>query len=190
MSSLTESDVLRLLYKHCTSQNMKFFAHVYRGTKGYILDGFAVTQAYQNMKTIGYEVKVSRSDFLQDKKWQNYLPVCNLFYFVSPPDVIHKEDLPPGIGLYHVVDKELKCIKRARKREFDQSAVFEVLQYITLSRTLSERQKIKAAVTERNRAIRELNTAKRETKDYRDRYRELQADYYDLKYPGRISRRA
>lgn len=186
---MTESEVIRILNKHCTEQKMKFFAHVYRGTKGYILDGFAITQAYRSMKTIGYEVKVSRADFLQDKKWQNYLPVCNVFYFVSPPGVINKEDLPDGIGLYHVVGNGLKCVKRAKKREFDKEAVFEVLQYIAMSRTLSERQKIKAVLAERNRAIRDANTAKKETDEYRRRFLDLKVEYYQLKYPERMSAR-
>lgn len=182
---LTESDVIRILNKHCGEQKMKFFAHIYRGSKGYILDGFAITQAYRSMKTIGYEIKVSRGDFLQDKKWQNYLPVCNTFYFVSPPEVIYKEDLPDGIGLYHVIDNKLKCVKRAKKQAYDKEAVFEVFQYIALSRTSSERQKIKSAVNEKNRAIREANTAKSEAKIYRQRFRELQEEYYELKYPER-----
>lgn len=182
---MTESDVIRILYKHCTEQKMKFFSHVYRGSKGYILDGFAFTQAYRSMKTIGYEVKVSRKDFLHDKKWQNYLPVCNTFYFVSPPEVIHKEDLPDGIGLYYVVDNSLKCVKKTKKREYDRDAVFEVLQYIAINRTLSERQKIKSVVSEKNRAIREANIAKSEVKEYRQRLLELQREYYELKYPAR-----
>ncbi len=47
----------------------------------------------------GYEIKVSRSDFLKDNKWQNYLPFCTEFYFVCPSGLILPEELPEGVGL-------------------------------------------------------------------------------------------
>lgn len=183
---MTESDIIRILNKHCTDQKLKFFAHVYRGSKGYILDGFAVTQAYKSMKTIGYEIKTSRSDFLQDKKWQNYLPVCNRFYFVSPPEVINKEDLPSGIGLYHVIDNTLKCIKKAKPQDFEHAAVLEVLQYIVINRTLSERKKITAATKAKNTAIFEANKAKKKADDYQQRFFTLQNEHYELKRKNSI----
>lgn len=50
----------------------------------------------------GYEIKLTRPDFLQDKKWQRYLPFCNYFSFVAPKNIIGKDELPPGIGLIEV----------------------------------------------------------------------------------------
>ncbi len=47
----------------------------------------------------GFEVKVARSDFLKDNKWQSYLPYCQAFYFVSPAKVIHAEEVPAEAGL-------------------------------------------------------------------------------------------
>lgn len=170
---MTESDVLRIINCHCKEQKLKFFAHVYRGTKGFILDGFAMTQAYTGMKTIGYEVKVNRSDFLQDKKWPNYLPVCNTFYFVSPPGIIKKEDLPEGIGLYHCTESGLVNIKRAKRKDFDKEAVFEVLQYIALARGLSENSKIKSAIAAMNRVNRNLQKAEQEIRNLKSSNREL-----------------
>ncbi|CVK18484.1 MmcB family DNA repair protein [Sporomusa sphaeroides] len=178
---MTESDVIRILHRHCTEQKLKFFAHVYRGTKGYILDGFAMSQAYRNMRTIGYEVKVSRNDFLQDKKWQNYLPVCNTFYFVSPPEVIRKDDLPAGIGLYHVVDNRLVCVKKAKRNEFDKDAVFEVLQYIVLSRGLSERMKVKSAVSHMHFAQNRANDLERRLRNTQRRCNEVENELWEIK---------
>jgi hypothetical protein len=178
---MTESDVIRVLNRHCTEQKLKFFAHVYRGSKGYILDGFAMSKAYGGMKTIGYEVKVSRSDFLQDKKWQNYLPVCNTFYFVSPPDVISKADLPDGIGLYHVVDNHLTCVKKAKRQEFDKDAVFEVLQYIALSRGYSERMKIKSAMALMHVAQNRANDLERRLRNTQSRCNEVENELWLMK---------
>ena len=55
-----------------------------------------------NRETKGYEIKVSRADFLQDKKWESYLKFCNWFYFVTPVGIIDPKELPDSIGLIEV----------------------------------------------------------------------------------------
>lgn len=55
-----------------------------------------------NRETRGYEVKVSRVDFLQDKKWESYLKFCSWFYFVAPEGIIKAEELPDKIGLIEI----------------------------------------------------------------------------------------
>ena len=50
-------------------------------------------------KSWGYEIKVSRGDFLQDKKWKDYLQFCNYFYFLAPKGIIKPDELPKEIGL-------------------------------------------------------------------------------------------
>lgn len=47
----------------------------------------------------GYEIKVSRSDFLSDQKWHLYLNLCNVFYFAAAPGIIQEGELPDGVGL-------------------------------------------------------------------------------------------
>ncbi|GAG15780.1 unnamed protein product, partial [marine sediment metagenome] len=44
------------------------------------LDAWVMKRKWSPITTIGYEVKVSRSDFLNDDKWQGYLQYCNQFY--------------------------------------------------------------------------------------------------------------
>ena len=46
----------------------------------------------------GFEIKMTRQDFLADKKWHAYLPYVNFFYFATMPGVIEKGELPPEIG--------------------------------------------------------------------------------------------
>lgn len=53
-------------------------------------------------ETRGYEIKVSRADFLADKKWQSYLPYCSWFYFIAPEGIIKPEELPDGVGLMEI----------------------------------------------------------------------------------------
>lgn len=53
----------------------------------------------------GFEFKQNRNDFLQDKKWQNYLKYCNTFTFICPPNIIFKNELPQGIGLIYIEER-------------------------------------------------------------------------------------
>ena len=44
------------------------------------------------------EVKVSTADFRGDRKWTDYLPFCDQFYFAVPVD-FPQEIIPPETGL-------------------------------------------------------------------------------------------
>lgn len=63
------------------------------------LDAWVMNRSWANACVTGYEVKVSRSDFVSDNKWMSYLPLCNQFYFVAPPGVIDPAELSPDCGL-------------------------------------------------------------------------------------------
>lgn len=63
------------------------------------LDAWVMPRSWTKPETTGYEIKVSRSDFLRDEKWQAYLQLCHRFYFVAPPGVIQVEELPAEAGL-------------------------------------------------------------------------------------------
>ena len=62
-------------------------------------DLWVMKKSWTKPWTIGYEIKRTRSDFLNDDKWSDYLPYCSDFYFVSPPDIIQPEELPADVGL-------------------------------------------------------------------------------------------
>jgi hypothetical protein len=61
----------------------------------------------------GFEIKVSRADFLGDKKWQNYLPYCNRFYFATTPGVVEPKELPDEIGLLELGEEW--CCQRSNR---------------------------------------------------------------------------
>jgi hypothetical protein len=44
------------------------------------------------------EVKSSLEDYILDRKWGEYAPYCDLFYFAIAPD-FPRERLAPGLGL-------------------------------------------------------------------------------------------
>lgn len=63
------------------------------------LDGWALLRTWSPITTIGYEIKVNRSDWLGDKKIADYLPLCHYLYMVAPKSLIALDELPAGIGL-------------------------------------------------------------------------------------------
>ena len=85
------------------------------------LDAWAMKRSWANPLTIGYEVKVSRSDFMGDDKWYGYLPYCNEFYFVCPPGLIAVEELPESVGLIwsSSTGSRLYTKRKAPRREVD-----------------------------------------------------------------------
>lgn len=82
------------------------------------------------------EVKQSISDFRNDKKWTDYLPFCNKFYFCIPSDlyvnhkseILDKISLQPGVGLIVVNDKgKCKVIKNAKKKKMKKACKSELI---------------------------------------------------------------
>jgi hypothetical protein len=68
----------------------------------YKLDAWVLKRTYSPLTTIGYEIKVSRSDFENDQKWTNYIDLCHEFFFVCPGGLIRATDLPSSVGLIWV----------------------------------------------------------------------------------------
>lgn len=64
-----------------------------------IMDAWAMKKSWAHPLVVGYEIKVSRSDFLGDRKWQKYIDYCNEFYFAAPKGLIAPNELPPEVGL-------------------------------------------------------------------------------------------
>lgn len=89
------------------------------------LDGWAMRRSWVNPCFWGYEVKVSRSDFLGDNKWQNYLSTCNQFYFVAPRGLIDRREIPEQAGLLEVAStgSMLRTIRKAPHRELSDPPV-------------------------------------------------------------------
>jgi hypothetical protein len=82
-----------------------------------IMDGWALKPSWVQQVAIGYEIKVSRGDFFRDVKWPGYLPYCNEFYFVTPPGLLEKDEVPEGCGLLVAAGSRLVTKKKAAHRE-------------------------------------------------------------------------
>lgn len=104
-----------------------------------IFDGLAIRKSYNGPCITGYEIKVSRGDFLQDAKWHLYLKYCNEFYFVVPSGLISKDELPENVGLiyYYPESGSLKKRKKAMYRQIEEPV--GVYKYIIYSRLEQDR---------------------------------------------------
>lgn len=135
---MTEEEVLSILSdKH--SRDL-FVPHCKTGPSWFVTSGQAILDAWVmpyswTSPIIGYEVKVTRSDFRRDHKWMNYLQFCNLFYFVSPWGVLEEKDIPELAGLIWLTKtgRGIRYIKKAPSRWWHQIPT-SVFQYVLMWR--------------------------------------------------------
>jgi hypothetical protein len=75
--------------------------------------------ASQGFRAIAYEVKVTRADFLQDsyEKQEPALRYSDRFFYVTPPGLIQRQELPSWAGLMEWDGKAFTVKKKAPKRE-------------------------------------------------------------------------
>ena len=98
------------------------------------LDGLAIARSYANPMVTGYEIKVSRSDFMQDEKWHHYLKYCNCFYFVCPAELIDPAELPENIGLYWTSKNGKRLYKKKKATYINVDIPADIYKYILISR--------------------------------------------------------
>lgn len=100
-----------------------------------ILDAWAMKRSYANLCMWGYEIKVTRSDFVRDDKWQGYLHCCNQFYFVTPSGLLDPNEVPQEAGLMccSKTGTRLYVKKKAPHRAVELPA--NLFQYLLFSRT-------------------------------------------------------
>ncbi len=111
----------------------------YDNTHLYKFDGLAIAKSWAHPCITGYEIKVSRSDFLGDNKYFCYLPYCNEMYFVVPKGLIDKNEIPTEFGLiyYNPETETLLTKKKAIYRNIEISG--EMLMYIFMNKIDSDR---------------------------------------------------
>lgn len=84
--------------------------------------------AFNGWSTIVVEVKVSRSDFLNDQKKYWHLPgneeclAGNYRYYLTPKGLLTADDLPEGVGLLEYDGKDIMRVIRARRRPVSNHA--------------------------------------------------------------------
>ena len=68
------------------------------------IDGILI-KPEKTRRILGFEIKVSRADFNQDTKWQNYSRFCSSLSIACPHGMIKAEEIPAPFGLLWVERK-------------------------------------------------------------------------------------
>lgn len=77
------------------------------------LDGVALEWSHQAMWVHGYEIKVSRSDWLRDAKYERYRPYVDTLTLVCPKGMVARGEMPGDVGLmWYDPDKGALRVKR------------------------------------------------------------------------------
>lgn len=110
--------------KNGPTQSVSNFARV---------DAWAMKKSWTRPCVWGYEIKVSRTDFVGDSKWMSYLPMCNELYFVAPKGLIRPDELSADVGLLEVNGSRLVTKKKSGYRDIQIPE--NVWRYILMCRT-------------------------------------------------------
>jgi hypothetical protein len=104
------------------------------GTGPRRIDAVAIKPSWTVPCITAYEVKVSRSDFLRDRKWTDYLDQCHRLYFACPRGLIDADELEDDrVGLVWTTPSGHASVRRAAPyRRIDMPA--DLLYYIVLAR--------------------------------------------------------
>lgn len=105
------------------------------------LDAWVMNRSWANPVVTGYEIKVSRSDFVRDEKWRAYLPLCNQFYFVCPRGLIMPNELSPEAGLYYLSNTGNRLLVQKKAAHRDLEIPETVYRYILMCRTVVTRDR-------------------------------------------------
>jgi len=98
------------------------------------LDAWAMRRSYARPCTWGYEIKVTRRDFLGDGKIATYLPYCNELYLVAPSGIIGRDEVPEGAGLLETTKNGKRLLTRKKASYRDVVIPQELYWYILFTR--------------------------------------------------------
>ena len=110
------------------------------------LDAWALRNTWSPVTAEGYEIKVSRSDFLRDVrsgKWQAYLEACHRLWFVTPARLVDPKEVPTECGLLWATAAKLTTKKMARRRRAP-GALADTMIYCLMSRARPVRNMFEA----------------------------------------------
>lgn len=142
MSEVTARDIkIALAKKHRTEF---FLTECKNGPTHYStgllqFDAVAIYKSWSRPQIRGYEIKVSRSDFLRDAKYSQYLPYFHNFYFVTPTGLVQRQEVEENIGLiwYNPEKGSLTTKKKAVYRNIEIDP--KMLLYIIMNRLENDR---------------------------------------------------
>lgn len=140
-SAVTSVDIKKALAKRHESREF-FITECKNGptNKGMLqFDGLAIYKSWAHPNIVGYEIKVSRSDFQRDNKFFRYMPYCHELYFVVPTKLIDRMELPNDIGLIYYNPKTQGLITKKKAIHRDIEINSNMLLYIIMNRLDGDR---------------------------------------------------
>ena len=99
------------------------------------MDGWALLRTWSPTTTIGYEIKVSRSDWLRDQKVGEYQKRVNLMYVVAPKGIVQAGELPVGCGLLEVPEVGRRLLTRVKAVRHEPADDRLLLFYVLMCRS-------------------------------------------------------
>ena len=102
-------------------------------------DAWVMRKSWANPLVIGYEIKVNRSDFVNDQKWRGYLPFCNEFYWVCPYGLIDPNEVSDDAGLMCVSKNCTRVYTKKRAKYRNVEIPESIWRYILMGRVVITR---------------------------------------------------
>lgn len=99
------------------------------------IDAWAMPKSWSPWRTVAYEVKVSRGDWLKDNKWNEYKRYCHELWIACPWKLVLPEEVPAGIGLLWLnAGGKLVAKRKAVRHDPDPDALISLMSYALMSR--------------------------------------------------------
>lgn len=120
-----------LIVEECKNGSTVFGSHLR-------MDVWVMPRSWTKPACTAYEIKVSRSDFLQDEKWPGYLDLCNSLYFACPSGLIQPEELPESVGLVWLSKTGTRLYTKRKAPQRDVTIPESLWRYILMCRATVE----------------------------------------------------
>lgn len=78
----------------------------------------------------GFEIKVSRGDWLADGKWQQYAQFCSTLSIVCPEGLIQSEEVPKQFGLAWVAGQDVALRWKRLPKKFNGRDLAWIYRYV------------------------------------------------------------
>ncbi len=103
---------------------------------GYRIDFWAMRYGWSRPQINAYEIKVNRSDWLRDQKFDRYAAYCNALWVAAPRGVVEVQELPEGVGLVEASKngKRLMTKRRAALHPIIAENEAEIYKAILMNR--------------------------------------------------------
>lgn len=134
MSKISSDDMKKILSRKLDNNHSVFTETNLGPSRGGVgrVDVIAVENTWSPPCVKIVEIKVDRSDFLNDRKWSQYKDYCHEFYWACPTGLISRSEVGEKCGLMMVNPDTHSCttVKKAIYRTPPAEKAFLALYYL------------------------------------------------------------